>query len=252
MINVHLKQADCLQFLSGLESESVELVLVDPPYHIGYDVWDNQWASEKDYLEWCREWTAEAVRVLKPHGMLCVWGTLKTDTFLRYKLQVLNELKDLKSQNEIVWSYNWGGRTKKNFARKHEFIWCYSKGIAHHFDADAVRIPRKQKINIRTGKPFANGTVPTCVWEKNNHTTSVEYCSWHKTQKPIALLERIIKAYTKPGDTVLDFFCGAGSTCVAAVNCGRNFIGCEIDKDYLEKSKVRIDGLTTNKFSWQP
>jgi adenine-specific DNA-methyltransferase len=96
VINVHLKHADCLDFLSGMENESVELVLVDPPYHIGYDTWDNQWSSEKDYLDWCREWTQEAARVLKPQGMLCVWGTLKTDTFLRYKLQVLNEHKDLK------------------------------------------------------------------------------------------------------------------------------------------------------------
>jgi len=249
-LSAALRRADCLDFLGDLEDDSVDLVLVDPPYHIGYDDWDSQWASESDYLEWCREWTHEAARSLKPQGMLCVWGTLKTDTFLRYKLQVLNEQWPMKSQNEIIWSYNWGGRTKKNFARKHELVWCYSKGDTHHFDADAVRIPRKQKINIRTGEPFEKGTVPTCVWEKNNHTTSDEYCSWHKTQKPVALLERIIKAYTKPGDTVLDFFSGSGSTCIAAINAGRNFVGCEINEEYVERSETRINGLATREFTW--
>lgn len=240
-----LHHTDCLDLLKTIPDASVDMVLTDPPYFIGFDggkKWDSQWKSEKDYLEWCRQWTAECVRVLKPNRMLVVFGTLKTNTFLRYKLDILESLP-LVGQNEIIWSYNWGGRSKDNFARKHEYAWCYSTGKEFLFNADTVRIERKQKINIRTGEAFAHGTIPTCVWEKNNHTTSKEYVNWHPTQKPLEILKRLIGAYTNRGDTVLDIFSGSGSTMIAAAQCGRNFIGSERDTDYYTKSLVRFDEL---------
>ena len=125
-----LHNKDCLDFLTKVEDESVDLVLTDPPYFIGFDGgegWDNQWKTEYDYLEWCDAWTNECIRVLKPNRMLVVFGTLKEETFLKYKLGV-SQSNWLTPQNEIVWSYNWGGRSKTNFARKHEYAWCWSKG----------------------------------------------------------------------------------------------------------------------------
>lgn len=237
---------DCLNYVRSLPDESVDLVLTDPPYFIGFDGgkgWDSQWKSETDYLHWCSLWTKECVRVLKPNRMMIVFGTLKTDTFLRYKLEVLNN-QLLKGQNEIIWSYNWGGRSKDNFARKHEYAWCYSKGDDFLFNADDVRVERKQKVNIRTGEAFEKGTIPTCVWEKNNHTTSKEYVNWHPTQKPLMILERMIMAYTNKDDTVLDIFSGSGSTWIAATNTGRNFLGCELDEEYYKKSIERHKNLT--------
>lgn len=78
---------DCLEFLKKLPDESVNLVLIDPPYfRISSEEWDNQWETEEQYLQWCRSWTLEATRVLKQGGCFYVWGTTKTDTFLRYKL----------------------------------------------------------------------------------------------------------------------------------------------------------------------
>jgi len=241
-MTVVLDSRDCIQFLNDLDDCSVHLALLDPPYFIGHDKWDRQWKSEDEYLAWCKIWTLEAVRVLHMNRPICVWGTLKTDTFLRYKLEILNSVPGLVCQNEIVWSYNWGGRSKKNFARKHEYLWVYSKGTLH-FNSNDVRIDRKQKINIRTGKPFTKGTIPTCVWEKNNHTMSKEYCKWHSAQKPISLLERVIRAYTDPGETVLDVFSGSGSTAIAAVRTGRNFIGTEIDSLYVRESIKRLEDL---------
>ena len=88
-----------------------------------------------------------------------------------------------------------------------------------------------------------DGKIPTDVWEKNNHTTSKEYCGWHPTQKPISLLERVIKANTNEGDTVLDVFSGSGSTAIASKRTNRNFIGCELDKEYFTKSLERIEKL---------
>ena len=174
-----------------------------------------------------------------------MWGTTKTDTFLRYKLEVLNALKDLNYQNWIIWAYDWGGRTKKKFPRKHEDLLMYSKGKEFAFNADAIRVPYKMKKNVRSGASNnPKGKIPTDVWTKNNHTTSKEYAGWHPTQKPIALLERVIKAHTNPGDVVCDFFSGSGSTAVAALRHDRHFIGCELDEEYYTRSLKRIEKLT--------
>ena len=237
-----IQNKDCLEYLMSLEDNSVDLVLTDPPYFIGFDGgkgWDSQWDSEAQYLSWCEKWTVECIRVLKPNRMLIVWGTLKTNTFLKYKL-LFDAYTDVVGQNEIIWSYNWGGRSKDNFARKHEYAWCFSKGKEFLFNDDDIRVERKVKKNLRTGQDYAQGTIPTCIWEKNNHTTSKEFCGWHPTTKNLEVLERMIRAYTNPGDTVLDIFMGSGSTAIAADRCGRKYIGCERDEEYYTKSLARI------------
>ena len=91
---------------------------------------------------------------------------------------------------------------------------------------------------------FSKGKIPTDVWTKNNHTTSKEYAGWHSTQKPIALLERMVLAHTQPGDTVLDCFSGAGSTMIACQRTGRHFKGCEFESEYVEKSRERLKKLS--------
>ena len=219
-----LENKDCLEFLKSVPDNSVDLVLTDPPYFIGFDGgkgWDKQWKSEQDYLDWCKSWTDECVRVLKPDRMLVVWGTLKTDTFLKYKLQTTEDHDVLTAQNEIIWSYNWGGRAKTNFARKHEYAWCWSNGDNFLFNDSEIRVERKVKKNLRTGKEHTQGTIPTCVWEKNNHTTSKDFIGWHPTTKNLEVLERIIRGYTLEGDTVLDCFLGSGNTAVAAERSNR-------------------------------
>jgi len=147
-----LQKADCLSYLKTVADESIDLVIVDPPYfEIIKDSWDNQWASEGDYLRWCDQWTKECFRVMKPGACFYVWGTTKKDTFLRYKLDVLNNIPDAHYQNWIIWSYDWGGRTRKKFPRKHEDVLMYSKGKEFPFYADNVRIPYKMPKNVRAG-----------------------------------------------------------------------------------------------------
>lgn len=243
-----ITQEDCLDMLSRIPDSSVDMVLTDPPYSIGFDGgkgWDSSWKTEKEYLDWCREWTAECVRALKPGRMLVVWGTLKTDTFLRYKLDVLNSFEEMRAQNEIIWSYNWGGRSKSNFARKHEYAWCYSKGDDFLFNADDVRVERKMKSDIRKGGTHSKGTIPTSIWEHNNHTGSKDFIGWHPTTKNLTVLDRMIRAYTNKGDTVLDCFLGSGSTAVAALRSSRNVIGCEKDEEYFEKMMERLNAEFT-------
>ena len=244
----HIQQKDCLKYLETVEDNSVDMILTDPPYFIGFDGgegWDSQWKTERDYLKWCNHWTNHLVRVLKPNRMMIVWGTLKTDTFLKYKL-LLSLFDELRSQNEIVWSYNWGGRTKNNFARKHEYAWCYSKGDKFLFNDNEIRVERKVKKNLRTGKDHTQGTIPTCIWEKNNHTTSKDHCGWHPTTKNLEILSRMIKAYSNENDTILDIFMGSGSTAIACKLTNRNYIGCETNNNYIKLSKERIDSYATN------
>ena len=242
-----LENKDCIEFLKDIEDNSVDMVLTDPPYYIGYDGgkgWDSAWETERDYLDWCKEWTTECVRVLKPNRCLYVWGTTKTDTFLKYKLEVLNSFTDMFYQNWIIWSYDWGGRTRKTFPRKHEDLLMYSKGEEFLFNSDDIRVPYIMKKSVRKGIELNKLVkIPVDVWQKNNHTTSKEYCGWHPTQKPLELLERIIKANTNEGDTVLDIFSGSGSTAIASTNVGRKFMGSELDKDYYKKSLERINSL---------
>jgi DNA modification methylase len=243
----HITKKDCLKYLETIPDNSIDLIITDPPYFIGFDGgegWDSQWKTERDYLKWCNHWTNHLVRVLKPNRMMIVWGTLKTDTFLKYKL-MLSLFDELRSQNEIVWSYNWGGRTKNNFARKHEYAWCYSKGDNFLFNSDDIRIERKVKKNLRTGKDHTQGTIPTCVWEKNNHTTSKDHCGWHPTTKNLEILQRMIKAYSNENDTILDIFMGSGSTAIACKLTNRNYIGCESNNNYIKLMQERIDSYAT-------
>jgi DNA modification methylase len=289
--NATLKHEDCIVFLKGLPDNSIDLVAADPPYcSVIKDKWDNQWKNEEEYLDWCREWTEECFRVLKPGKCFYVWGTTKFDTFLRYKLDVLNKVSGANYQNWIIWHYDWGGRTKKNFARKHEDLLMYSKGEEFDFYPDNILVERAVKSNMAITRKmnlikkhfseglvtdkdwsswetyrfdkkgfeelisefealkkkdlkFKKGKIPTDVWMKNNHTTSKEYAGWHPTQKPLEIMDRIIKANTQPGDVVLDCFAGSGSTMISALRTGRKFVGCEFDESYIEKTWERTKAL---------
>lgn len=242
---IKLQNQDCLQFLENVPSDSVGHVNCDPPYNIGYDGgddWDT-FDSDDSYLEWSSKWISECTRALSPGRMFVVWGTQKNDLFFRLKLEVLNKIPGLVSQNPIHWSYNWGGRSKKNFAHKNETAWCYSKGKEFLFDSASVEIERKMKTNIRTGLPFENGTIPTTIWEGNLATGSNEAkeSNWHPTVKPQFVLQRMIRAYTKEKETILDCFSGSGSTAVASLLTNRDFIGCERNETYFSESQKRIE-----------
>lgn len=194
------------------------------------------------------EWTRELARIVKLGRMIIVWGTFKDNNqFMKYKIAVDEDpelSKLLIPENEIIWSYNWGGRSKRNFARKHEYAWCWCKtGADLLFNDTDIRVERKVKKNLRTGKAFEEGTIPTCIWEANNHTGSKDFCGWHPTTKNLGVLERMVRAYSNEGDFVVDPFSGSGSTAIAALRAGRNFKGCELDAEYCEKSRERIESL---------
>lgn len=193
-----LQNKDCLQFLSKLKDNSVDLILTEPPS-----------GSGKKYLSWCMKWTTECVRVLKHNGMMIVWGTLKNESFLVYKY-ALNRDKQLTEQHEIVWECRTGRRSKKNFAHKHQYAWCYSKGKDFSYNND-----------------------------------SDDYTCVHSSTSRESVDELLISAYTVPGDTVLDIFVGDGSTAASAKKVGRQYWGCESDSALYQQAKQRISKTTT-------
>jgi len=243
---MHLHNEDCLDYLQSLASESVDMVLTDPPYFkIVKNDWDNQWKTEQEYLNWCLKWTRECIRVLKPGGSMIVWGTDKTDTYLNYRILVNGMKPGLTHHYQGVWSYEWGAKSKKNITTKHELWNHWTKGKPFTFNGDDIRIPYKMQNNTYRGKNTNHplGKIPTSVWEKNNITTSKEHCGWHPTTKNLFILDRMIRAYTNPGEVVLDIFSGSGSTAIACERAGRRFWGCEKDADYYNKSLERIECL---------
>lgn len=251
-----LIQSDCLELLRKLDSDSIDLAFYDPPYfQIIGEEWDNQWKSEDEYLKWCDEWVTETIRVLKPGASFYVCGTTKTNTFLKLKLQT-DLHSELFYQNEIVWVYNWGGRRRDNFARKHENIWVWSKGKEARFFGDEVRVPYVLKAPMNKDKPLnPKGTIPVSWWNIEDDSpgswfqmqivkTSKEKQS-HPTQKPEKMLNRIIRAHTLEGDTILDVFGGSFTTAVVASKLKRNWISCDISKTYCDMGRKRLESCHT-------
>jgi site-specific DNA-methyltransferase (adenine-specific) len=236
-----IRNEDCLILLSKIPSNSIDLCFYDPPYfQIISEKWDNQWKDEEEYLKWCNQWMIETVRVMKQSSSLYVCGTTKTNTFLKFKLQTEDRHPELTYQNEIIWCYNWGGRRKDHFARKHENIWVWSKGKKAIFYPDPIRIPYTLKNPMNKDYPLNPlGTVPVSWWQMQIVKTSKEK-QQHSAQKPEKMLERIIKAHTLEEDTILDIFGGTFTTAVVAKKLKRNWISCDIDQKYCQIGQIRL------------
>jgi site-specific DNA-methyltransferase (adenine-specific) len=191
------------------------------------------------------------IACLKPGGAF--WLQTDQNSVASMK-QLLDSLKDctrkdlrLKYINWIIWSYNWGGRPKDAFSRKHDDLLYFIKvGDKHIFNARAIAVPKMALIN--STKSYQ---IPTDVWQGNFYTTSKERIKDFETdkgylwQKPEFLLARIIKACTNKKDLVFEPFLGTGTACVVAKKLGRSYIGCDTsNKMYL----VATDRLKNTKY----
>ena len=234
MTDVKLIAGDTLQSLAKLKSESLDLVIADPPYNLGKDFGNNHDQKDfDDYLAFSRAWSKEAVRVLKPTGTIYVFMGFR---FISYMFDILSREHGLHFNSWIVWHYTQGiGRTR-GFSPRHDDILMFTKSAAFTFNLDHVRIPQKfyrQRNNMR-------GANPGDVWEFSH----VHYCNAnrqsHPTQKPEGLIERMVLASSNPGDAVLDPFCGSGTTLRVCQQTGRRCLGIEINPEYVELSKKRL------------
>ena len=282
---------DNLDVMRGLNSGSVDLIYLDPPFNskriysapIGtgkggkkkieagfHDIWT--WNDDVDerllayadkhadlfayiqivgkvhgspmkaYLTFMAQRIIEMHRVLKDSGSFYLHCDPTADSYLRLLLDCIFGKHNFR--NEIIWCYTGLSAAKKHFQRKHDTIYYYVKSSDAVFNADAVRVPYKM-IGIGKGDSIfgggddrerveeliKTGKVPTDWWA-DDFLTNIS--AWKKertgypTQKPLALVNRIIAASSNDGDVVLDPFCGCATTCVAAQNLNRNWIGIDI------------------------
>lgn len=249
---------DCIKGMSMMEDNSVDLIVADPPYNLskgGSWTWDNSvelkgmggnWnkVMEKwdalpleDYWKFSIAWISEAKRILKPTGSMWIFGTYHNMGIINAVLQ----MTEMEIINEVIWFKrnafpNLSGR---RLTASHETIlWCHSGGKKREyyfdyeyskygvFEGDQIKTPGKQ---MRT------------VWDISNNKAKRELAyGKHPTQKPLKILNRMIRISSKPGDVMLTPFAGAGSECLAAKEAGLNYIGFETEQEYIDIAETRL------------
>jgi site-specific DNA-methyltransferase (adenine-specific) len=234
--------------LSGIDKiadASVDLVIADPPYGLGKDYGnDSDRIYGADYLAWSRRWIDSVLPKLKANGSLYVFLTWQ------HSPEVLSELKmRMTMVNEIIWDRrvpSMGGSTRK-FSSVHDNIGLFANSKDYYFDLDAVRIPydvqtkKARTRSIFVGKKWLEvGYNPKDLWSMARLHRQDPEREDHPTQKPLALVQRMVRASCPPGGLVLDPFMGSGTSAVAALSQGRRFAGFEINPDYFTIIERRV------------
>ena len=238
----NLIQGDCLEEMDKLISNGtkVDLILTDPPYGTTRCKWDIIIPFKP---MWERIW-----KIVKPNGAVCLFGTEPFSSLLR-----CSNLRRFKY--DWLWEKTTSTgflNAKKQPLRTAEIISVFYKKQATYYPQMTHNHERKvssakHKLNcIETelyGKHGLSSYDSTDRYPKNilKFKTDKQLCNFHTSQKPVALLEYLIKTYTNEGDTVLDFTMGSGSTGVACINTNRNFIGIELDQKYYNVAKSRLE-----------
>lgn len=241
---------DSIEFLKSLPENSIDMVFADPPYNLsngGFTVhagkrvsvnkgsWDVSRGVDEDF-DFHVRWINECFRVLKPEGTIWISGTYHSIYQCGYALQLLG----LKILNDITWfkpnaSPNLSGRY---FTASHEtLLWARKDPKAKHiFNYQDMKngVWHKSDFIKKDGKQMRS------VWAVGTPKPEEKQFGKHPTQKPLALLERIVLASTNPGNIIVDPFTGSSTTGLAAVKHSRKFVGIDLEKDYLELSKKRF------------
>lgn len=248
-----LWHADVLALLGKLDTGSVDLVVTDPPYAIDKAEWD-EFESIEVYVDWCDTWLAEVSRVLAPHGSayVCGFSEILADVKAR-------SARRFASCRWLIWSYKNKANLGKDWGRSHESIIHLRKASAK-IDVDAVRIPynghttrypaRAQAVSsqydrgVRRDKwePNPLGAKPRDVIEIPVICNGMSEKTPHATQKPEALIEKLILASSKPGQLVVDPFVGSGTTAVVASRLGRSWLAGDADARYVGLTRERLGG----------
>lgn len=256
--NTILINQDCLDMLASLPDESVQLILIDPPYNLDLASWD----KFDNYIEWASKWLKESYRVLSKSGSLVIFGGTqfqgeKSGDLIEIIYHCRHNTK-FRLVNTVVWYYKNGMSAHRYFANRHEEAIWLTKTDKYYFDLDSVRVPYGEKElkdalkdkrlipeNVMKGKN------PTNVWEIGRlNGNSLERVG-HPTQKPVEIMRRFVKALSYPDSIVLDFFAGSGTTGRVCIEEKRNCIMCDSDiqsKEYFAKhiEKMKASGSNNN------
>lgn len=244
---------DSLSVLKKMKDKSVQLIFADAPYNIGKDFGNNsdKWESVHAYIEWCKTWIDECMRVLSDNGTMYFMTATQhmpyLDVFASEKYNVLCR---------IIWSYDSSGvQSKKMYGSLYEPILMISKTSksSYTFNYEDILVEAKtgakrKLIDYRKNppQPYSSQKVPGNVWDFSRVRFKMDEYENHPTQKPEALLERIVKASSNPGDVVLDPFSGSFTTSAVAVRLGRVGIGIDMNEEYYEMG-LRRTGITMTR-----
>jgi len=243
---------DNLEILKKIEDNSVDLIYLDPPFfsNKNYEViwgdegevrsFQDRWSGGMShYLDWLNERVKQMHRILKDTGSLYLHCDWHADAYIR--VEILDKIfGENNFRNEIIWGYQWGGVGKQNFARKHDNIYWYCKSNKWTFNEKEMREPYTTKDkrwhNNKEGKLLRD------LWDDIPiiNTMSKERIGY-PTQKPEALLERIIKASSNEGDVVLDPFMGGGTTIAVANKLNRKWIGIDQSVAAVKVTEMRLN-----------
>ena len=244
---------DSLAVLRGMRSGFANLIFADAPYNIGKNFGNNRdkWESVQAYVEWCKEWIDECMRVLRDDGSMYFMTATQhmpyLDVYVSERYNVLCR---------IVWTYDSSGVQSKNmYGSLYEPILMVNKSAKSKFvfNRDDILVEAKtgakrKLIDYRKDppQPYSSEKVPGNVWNFNRVRFKMDEYENHPTQKPESLLERIIKASSNVGDIVLDPFSGSFTTSAVAVRLGRIAVGIELNEEYFEMG-LRRAGIATTR-----
>jgi DNA modification methylase len=262
-VQVHC--GDNLPFMETLPGACCDLIYIDPPFFTGREravsaprhreasgtYSDAHTGGLKGYLAFMMPRLQQCHRLLARHGTLYVHLDWHVSHYIRIQLDTIFGGDNF--LNEIIWHYRTGGVAQRWFGRKHDTILAYAKETGQHvfniqregqFRTDGLKYDEEGRPYKSTtkGRVYFNADGPalTDVWDMPFlSTVSRERAGW-PTQKPLALLERIIQASSRPGDLVADFFCGSGTTLVAAQRMGRRWLGCDESETAVEIARRRL------------
>lgn len=242
---------DCIATLKSIKDKSVNLIFADPPYNLGKDFGNDSdsWENKKEYLNWCYSWIDECFRVLKDNGTFYLMNSTQNIPYISIYIQ--NKYHII---NDIVWVYDSSGvQSKKKYGSLYEPILMATKSDKTKYTFNHEDILVEAKTGAKRGlidyrktppQPYNTQKVPGNVWEFPRVRFKMDEYENHPSQKPEALLERIIKASSNLGDVVLDPFGGSFSTGAVAVRLGRKIISMDINKEYF-KIGIRRTGIAT-------
>lgn len=249
--------------MSGLPDGTCRLIYADPPFftnrtHLRRDgsqrLADNWPGGLSSYMAFLRPRVERMHRLLDEAGVLCLHLDWHASHYGRVLLDEIFGYDNF--LNEIIWSYRTGGVARRWFGRKHDAILVYARHIGRHtfhlvregaYRTDGMNYDeqgRPYKMT-RKGRLYFNidGPAVTDVWEIPFLSTVSLERTGYPTQKPEALLARLIKAFTNEGDVVGDFFCGSGTTLVAARRLQRRFVGCDNNPDAVTMTCRRLQDI---------
>ena len=258
-VTLHL--GDRIELLRQIPASAAQLVVTSPPYNIGKSYEKRSLLS--DYLLGQEETLTEAVRILSPTGSLCWQVGNHVDDGEVFPLDILLypicKKLGLQLRNRIVWHFEHGLHCSRRLSGRHETILWFTKSNSYTFNLDPLRVPQKDpgkkafkgpKMGQYTCNPL--GKNPGDVWiipnVKHNHVEKTT----HPCQFPIELVERLVLAFTKAGDLVVDPYMGVGSAACAAVLHNRRAAGADLLSNYVSIARERVEAALDRRLPRRP